>query len=405
MRILHTSDWHLNDRLDRIKRQPDIAARLEEIAGYLDEHRVDVMIVSGDIFSTFERLDEVRAALEDAQRIFKPFLLRGGTIIGISGNHDSEPLFNLLRATLDLASPLEPQGARPRGRLYLAAQPTYLRLEDRNGQPTQFVLMPYPTVAGYLRDENARFASVDEKNRLLHQAVVSKLRQFYDQRLDPRLPSVLVAHAHIRGSAIHNLYRISERDDVVFDPGDLPANWAYIAYGHIHKPQPMQGAEHIRYAGSVDRMDFGEMNDEKSVVLIEIGDKGRVGEPALLPLKATPLYRVEILDPEVDMRGLAERYAEARRAIVEYKLVYQPGQHNREALCREIEMIFPRWCRRDIVPRGEAINLKLGETRGHLRDVKGVVRNFLAENLAGHPDRDELLALAEQLLLETEAAQ
>jgi len=205
----------------------------------------------------------------------------------------------------------------------------------------------------------------------------------------------LVAHAHIRGSAIHNLYRISERDDVVFDPGDLPANWAYIAYGHIHKPQAMHGAEHIRYAGSIDRMDFGEMSDEKSVVLIEISDKGRIGEPTLLPLNATPLYRIEILDPETDMRGLAERYADAQRAIVEYKLVYQPGQHNREALCREIETIFPRWCRRDIVPRGEAVNLKLGEIRGHLRDVKGVVRGFLAENLAEHSDRDELLALAD----------
>jgi exonuclease SbcD len=405
MRILHTSDWHLNDRLDRIKRQPDIAARLEEIAGYLDEHQVDVMIVSGDIFSNFERLDEVRAALEDVQRIFKPFLLRGGTIIGISGNHDSESLFNLLRAALDLASPLEPQGARPRGRLYLAAQPTYLRLEDRNGQPAQFVLMPYPTIASYLHDESARFNSADEKNRLLHQAVVSKLRQIYEQRIDPHLPSVLVAHAHIRGSAIHNLYRISERDDVVFDPGDLPANWAYIAYGHIHKPQAMHGAEHIRYAGSVDRMDFGEMNDEKSVTLIEIGDKGRIGEPTLLSLNATPLHRIEILDPETDMRGLAERYADAQRTIVEYKLVYQPGQHNREALCREIETIFPRWCRRDVVPRGEANNLKLGETGSHLRDVKGVVRSFLAENLAAHSDRDELLALAEQLLLETEASQ
>lgn len=402
MRILHTSDWHLNDRLDRIKRQPDIVARLEEIAGYLDKYHVDVMIVSGDIFSKFERLDEVRAAVEDVQRIFKPFLLRGGTIVGISGNHDSEPLFNLLRAALDLASPLGLNGARPRGRLYLAAQPTYLRLE---GRPTQFALMPYPTAACYLRDESARFTSMDEKNRLLHQAVVNTLQQFYDKKIDPRAPSVLVAHAHIRGSAIHNLYRISEREDVVFDPGDLPANWAYIAYGHIHKPQAMHGAEHIRYAGSIDRMDFGEMNDEKSVVLIEINDKGRIGEPALLPLNATPLYRIEILDPEIDMRGLAERYADAQRAIVEYKLVYQPGQHNREALCREIETIFPRWCRRDVVPRGEANILKLGETRGHLRDVKAVVRGFLAENLAEHSDRDELIALAEQLLLETEASQ
>ncbi len=51
MRILHTSDWHLNDRLYWIDRQPDIKNRLQELAGYLQEHAVDVMVVAGDLFS------------------------------------------------------------------------------------------------------------------------------------------------------------------------------------------------------------------------------------------------------------------------------------------------------------------------------------------------------------------
>ena len=107
MRILHTADWHLNERLGRIERQTDIVARLKEIAGYLDEHRVDVMVVAGDVFSRFTRLEEVRDALKDVQATFKPFLARGGTIVALSGNHDHEALFTLLWAALDLASPAE----------------------------------------------------------------------------------------------------------------------------------------------------------------------------------------------------------------------------------------------------------------------------------------------------------
>jgi DNA repair protein SbcD/Mre11 len=52
MRILHTADWHLNDRLGRLDRQEDIVARLEEIASYLEEHQVDVMVVAGDLLAS-----------------------------------------------------------------------------------------------------------------------------------------------------------------------------------------------------------------------------------------------------------------------------------------------------------------------------------------------------------------
>ncbi len=51
MRILHTADWHLTEKLGPIDRRPDLIARLQEIATYLDEYRVDVMVVAGDIFS------------------------------------------------------------------------------------------------------------------------------------------------------------------------------------------------------------------------------------------------------------------------------------------------------------------------------------------------------------------
>ncbi|WP_017749078.1 metallophosphoesterase family protein [Scytonema hofmannii] len=174
MRILHTSDWHLNDKLGRIPRQGDIVKRLEEIANYLDEHRVNVMVVAGDLFSQYNRLEELKSAVENMNEVFKPFLLGGGTIVTISGNHDNEAFFNLMSLTLDLAVPIDPNkpGARPRGRLYLAARPTYLLLEDNAGQQVQFVLMPYPTSSRYLKDEKTKYSSMDEKNSLLHQAML-----------------------------------------------------------------------------------------------------------------------------------------------------------------------------------------------------------------------------------------
>jgi exonuclease SbcD len=404
MRILHTADWHLNDRLGPVKRQSDIVARLEEIAGYLDEQQVNVMIVAGDMFSQYTRLDELQVVMGDVNRVFKPFLMRGGTIIAISGNHDSESLFNLLRFALDLADPLDPQkpGPRPSGRLYLAAQPTYLLLEDPEGQQVQFALIPYPTSARYLKDEKTRYGSLDEKNRLLHQALIQRLRQFQGQIIDPRLPSVLVAHAHVRGSQLHNLYHISEREDVIFEPGDIPTHWAYVAYGHIHKPQRLPGTTHVRYAGSIERLDYAERDDNKSVILVEIDPAGRTCEPECLLLSATPIYHVEILDPKTEMSSLRERYPDADRALVSYRLVYKPGEDNRDEICDELEAIFPRWYKREIAPEGSAVIQEGIDPATPTRNVPGTVRDYLQQRLADHPDRDDVLSLADQLLANLE---
>jgi exonuclease SbcD len=405
MRILHTSDWHMNDRLGHRNRQSDIVARFEEIATYLEEHRVDVMAVSGDLFSTYTRMEELRDAIGDVNSIFKPFLLRGGTIVAISGNHDNEALFNLLRFTLDLAYPIDPgsHGPRPRGRLYLAAQPTYLLLEDAAGEQVQFVLMPYPTAARYLRDDNTRYNSHDERNRLLHEALRKKLDQFKERTIDPRLPSAMFAHIHVRGSEVHNLYHISEREDVIFEPGEIPTNWAYVGYGHIHKPQNIDGVEHVRYAGSIERFDYGERDDEKSVVLIDIGPKGRRGEPTCLPLDATPIYHIEITDPEAQLPTLRNLYPQGDRALVSYKLIYKPGEHNRDAIRQEIESMFPRWCRSEIVPDVARMSSEMVHATTRLRDVPGTVRTYLQNNIAAdNPYRDDLLALVEELLVESE---
>ena len=403
MKILHTSDWHLNDRLGHIKRQDDLEARLVEIAGYLEEYQVDVMVVAGDLLSTYNRIEEIKAAIHQVDRIFKPFLLNGGTIITISGNHDRENYFRLLRFAGDLTAPIIPSqsGARPNGRMYFVSDPAYLLLEDKMGQQIQFVLMPYPTPTRYLKDEKTRFGSIDEKNRLLHQEMMETIDKIRNKYIKPNLPSVLVGHAHIRGNEIHNTYKITEKEDVVFDINDIPTNWAYGAFGHIHKPQALAGTTHIRYSGSIDRMDKGEKDDDKSVVLIEVGASGRIGDPVLLPLNATPIYDIIITDPELEIPRLKDNYIEAERALVSYRLTYQPGKHNQDAICQEIERIFPRWYKREIVAEGIDRNSNSPISLSNILESKNtseVVRDYCQQQLEGNCDREAVMALLEQLL-------
>lgn len=387
MRILHTSDWHMNETLGRVDRSDDICRALERIARYLDERDVDVMLATGDLFCERSRPDQMRAAVGKIKEIFLPFLERGGSVIAISGNHDDELFFATLRDAVDLA------GA---GRFHVASDPEIVTLSDRDGHDVQFVLMPYPTARAYLRGDATAYRTVEDKHRAIHEAFTQTLYGFLMQ-LDPSRPVVLASHVHVRGASVHTLYRISESEDVVFEPGNIPSNWAYVAYGHVHKAQALAAsAPHIRYAGSVERMDVAERDDAKSVVLVEVTPDGLAGPPELLPLDASPIYAVEIVDPD-DVSTLAMRYPDAERALVSYTLHWEPGRHDRDGLAREVQRVFPRWYARRFKRIGEVEDAVAGSGVAAVRDVAGTVRDYVGEH-ASPELRPDVLRLAEALL-------
>jgi DNA repair exonuclease SbcCD nuclease subunit len=303
----------------------------------------------------------------------------------------------MLRDTLDLGSPSNKSadGILPAGRLHITAQPRLWKLAGRDGLPVQFLLMPYPTARHYLRDSEAKYANV--------QSQFKNAMEQYKERIDPSLPAVLVSHIHVRGAQTHTLYKVSEVEDVIFEPTDIPAAWAYVAYGHIHKPQSaVPGAPHIRYCGSVEKLDFAERDDQKSVVVADIGRSGLIGEPQILPLQTSPILELDIAEPEIEIPALAAKYkddAQAKEALIKYKLRWQPGKHNRDALCKEIDAIFPRWYAREVVELGRDDIAVIYKSR-RLDDVVGTVREYLGQQLNSHTQGKEVLAMAESILVE-----
>ena len=402
MRILHTADWHMQDRLGRQDRSEHISHALEQIAGYLEEHRVDVMVVAGDIFSEHCRAEQLREAVASIKRIFQPFIQRGGMMIAISGNHDSEVFFETLRDTLDLvAEGTQGPTAHAAGRLYVAAHPGLLRLAGRDGTIVQFVLMPFPTARGYLNGDRGerRYATPEGKYQAIAQGYKETLHAFQEQ-LDVHLPSVLVSHIHVSGAETYTHYSLGDDDSILVEQDDLPAGFAYVACGHIHKAQTIKRAPHMRYCGSIERMDVAEGQDTKSVALCEVGTRGLVGEPLLLPLSSTSIYHVEITDPETQIPQLLACYPDAQNALVKYTLHWDPEKHIREELARRVEAIFPHWYERNFKEIGQNGDQKTAFAQQRLLDVVATVRDYLNMNLAGDPQRDELLALANELLAE-----
>jgi exonuclease SbcD len=410
MKILHTADWHLGDRLGRIDRTEDLRRAVERVAHYCEEHQVDVLLIAGDLFSELARPDSLRASIEHLQTVFEPFLLGGGTILAVTGNHDNENFCQTLCLVMTLAAPASSKDGslRPPGRLYLASNPTVLRLADRQGQEVQFLLMPYPTPTRYLRaEETQRYGSLEEKNQRLHHAYAQKLQELLQQpSFNPALPTVLAAHIHVQEAKLPHLFRMTDQESIIFSESELPRGMAYVALGHIHQPQSLLEMPQVRYSGSIERLDLGERRDDKGVVLVEVGHQGRLGDPVFLPLEATPIYSVELRSPLREEIGQIRRqYPDAVRDLVHLQFTYTAGVDNLEEALRELEEIFPRWYYRHWTESGAlGPPITMAEANPS-RSFEETVRDYLRQELTNYPDadREAVLARAEALMREVDS--
>jgi len=399
VRIIHTADWHLCDRLGKIDRTRDLEARVEAVAALCLEHRADVLLIAGDVFSEQATVDEMTRSLEHVVKTFAPFCARGGTILAITGNHDRDGKVNMVRAGMKLAAPdAGRDGVLPAGRMYLVNGRAVASLVGAGGQRVQFVLVPYPFSSRY--DLSAtEYRSKEEENRLLHGRVAEWIqRASADPKFDPALPTILTAHLHVRGSEVHAVYKMSERDDVLFDLGDLNPMWTYVALGHIHKPQILGGAENVRYPGSLDRLDFGDTHDEHGVLLLEI-DGARPVAPTRLRIPGTPFHTIELADPASELDSLAEKYPDRETAIVRFRLGACGAGSSRDEVGRKLRKLFPRchdmkWLEAEA--DGDAPTVGFTVRAG----FETTVREYLGEKLIGDADRDRVLELAETFLTE-----
>jgi len=407
MRILHTADWHLGKRLGPVDRADDLNRAVDRVMTYCEQENVDVLLIAGDLFDTKKRFEDICAAIDHLKESARPFLSRGGTILATTGNHDSETTCKAIQHVLSLADPssIDFGNLLPSGRFYLATRPTFYRLADRSGHEVQFVLMPYPLPSRYLDDAVTSYqGGAEGKNRRLREEFSGTLaRMRAHAKFNPSLHSVLVAHLFLQGATLPGGYVITqehEKSDVVCPSEDLGAGWAYVALGHIHMPQQLGGCSHVRYSGSIERLDFDEREDEKGVVLFEVGSDGRRGEPTWLPLESTSFLNVSIQNPSEEIPRLELDYPNAAQAIVRCEVRLTPGVDDQDEIHRRLNQVFPRCYQRVFIK--PTLPDSASSSSIHLagRSLRETVFDYLRSRLEGHPNEEAVLAEAEALIAE-----
>lgn len=281
LRILHTADWHLGQSLHGFERDAEHAAALEAILAVAEDENVDAVLVSGDVYHA------ANPPLT-AQKAFFGFMrqladrLPDTDFIAIAGNHDSGARLELPSA-LGLGDRIRLIGAPPRrdGRLDPAA--AVVPLTDKDGAPrAALIAFPYPR-PGDLTDWDAPAEPVDAAGDR-ERPVRRYLRRAADSAAErwPGLPLLIAAHLHVAGGAPS---QDSERPILIggeeaIPLSDFPAETAYLALGHLHRPQTVKGAPLAVYSGAPIPLAMDEAAYPQSVTLIAV-DGGEDGAPRL----------------------------------------------------------------------------------------------------------------------------
>ncbi len=330
MKILFTADWHLGYTLggaNASPRLPDQVRQIRKIAGYIDEHDVDVLAIAGDVFEAQER-GPARAAAAAMMQELAPALERGLRIIAVAGNHDRDYFMEMANLWLGAAAP----GGS--GRVILRTRPELVTMTVGD-ESVNFALLPFPTASRYeLKQDDAGGAG--QRNEQLAKLFGEKMEELRKEAAEQRLPTVLLTHVTV-GGAMVRAHRLAPRDDVLVPRAAFPS-FELTIIGHIHKPEQLGGG-HFYYVGGLDRMDIGERDYELRVLLADIGPQG-VRTMTSLPLDPTPFEHVVATDEE-SLDGAHAAMARPDETLVKLTLQAPVGTYT-APLVERARQLFPR---------------------------------------------------------------
>ena len=269
IRLLHFSDLHIGvenyGRLDPTTgvngRVLDFLCRFDELIDYGLEHEVDLVIFAGDAFKTRNPTPTYQRAF--ARRV-KRLADAGVPVVLLVGNHDL-PTMVQRASSVDIFRTLEISN------VVVGRDERVHRIETRHG-PVQVATVPYPARQRLLARDEYRGLSIEQLDEVLRQIVADNIGALTKQ-LDPQIPAVLVAHLSVSGATFGSERSVMiGRDAVILKSALADPAWDYVALGHVHKHQSLNDGGHppIVYAGSLERIDFGEESQPKGFCWVEL---------------------------------------------------------------------------------------------------------------------------------------
>jgi exonuclease SbcD len=275
MKLIHLSDLHIGKRVNEFSMIEDQKHILSQILSIVDQVQPEGVILAGDIYDK-----SVPSA--EAVQLFDDFLTKladkNTSVFIISGNHDSAERLAF--------------GAQLMSSRGVYVSPVYngviepIILSDSYGEVNIYILP-------FIKPAIVRQAFEDEKIESYQDAMATAINHI---EMDCDKRNVLVCHQFVTGAKICDSEELSVGgiDQVAYTLFD---SFDYVALGHIHSPQHV-GRETVRYCGTPLKYSFSEADQEKSVTIIELKEKGciNIEKWPLTPLRDMRKIRGSYMD-------------------------------------------------------------------------------------------------------------
>lgn len=260
MKLMHLSDLHLGKRLNEFSLLEDQCFILQQLVELVRSEQPDCVLLAGDIYDKPVPPAEAVTLFDD----FLNKLAQLTTVCVTSGNHDSAE-------RLAFGAQLMREGGVHFCGLY-TGEPQCVTLQDAYGS-VHIYLLPF------LKPAHVRHCLTPteaEQVTTYHEALRCAVERLH---INATERNVLVAHQFVTGAqtAGSEAVNVGGVDNI---GAEVFAAFDYTALGHIHKAQNV-GSERVRYSGTPLKYSFAEWQQEKSVTLVELGEKGSVSVTAL----------------------------------------------------------------------------------------------------------------------------
>lgn len=289
MKILHLADLHFGKILQEQSLIEDQEYMLKEIINIIKVEKVQVLLISGDVYDRSVPPTEAVNLLDDFLKILiKDLKIK---VFIISGNHDSKDRLGFGNKIF------EDEGlyieSKYNGRL------KKVRLEDEYG-PLNIYMLPFIKPV-----EVKKFFEDDLENN--YDLAINKIIE--KEEIDESERNIIMVHQFVTAGNV----KPERTESEVLSLGGIEnvdvsnfKSFDYVAIGHVHRPQKI-GRDTARYAGTILKYSFSEINHNKSIPIIDIKEKGNI-TINLLPLK--PLRDMREIKGPIEELIKEENYKE-----------------------------------------------------------------------------------------------
>ena len=268
MKLMHLSDLHLGKLVLEQSMIDDQKYILNQIIDIVKKEKVDIVLIAGDVYDkSIPTIEAVNLFSNFLTKLYKLKVL----VFVISGNHDSKDRLSFGNE-LFVDNGIYIEGIfngnlrcktinDKYGKLNIYMLPFIKPVEIKRFYPDEIIDTYEDAIKCILKH-----SSINKSERniiMVHQFVTS------------------LGEAVIRSdSESISLGGIDNIDVTLFKDFD------YVAMGHIHGPQKV-GRETVRYSGSPLKYSFSEVNQKKSVCIIEFNSKGDINifKIPLIPIR------------------------------------------------------------------------------------------------------------------------